>query len=100
MRSNLATGIGHISSISDNKHVGDLSSCNKTGCLKTSCVHACSSCHYGGGLNTNKSYAADFTQGNAAALTAAAKACDSNAWILPETNPVHLHISVSACPKN
>lgn len=103
MKPKLNPGVGVISSISDSNHIGDLSSCNKASCSTTSCVHTCYSCHYGGGINTNKSYAADFgDEGNFAAIKAAALSCDPGAYVLlePMTAPDHVHISVSACPKN
>ncbi len=98
MRAQLPNGIGKISSISDSNFIGNLYQCNVSNCLRPPCVHSCGSCHYGGGLATNKSYAVDFgDETNAAALTAAAKACDSGAYVLDEGN--HLHVSISACPR-
>ncbi|HZJ40888.1 MAG TPA: pilin [Candidatus Saccharimonadales bacterium] len=103
MRAQLPDGIGRISSISDSNHIGNLSTCNTANC--TNCVHTCGSCHYGGGSSTNKSYAVDFgDEENIPALSAAAKACDSEAWILEEFDKIsnkinHLHVSISACPR-
>jgi hypothetical protein len=98
MKTKLNPGVGVISSISDGKHIGDLSACNKAGCSTVACAHSCYSCHYGGGTNVNKSYAVDFgDENNMAALIAAAKSCDPNAYTLDEGN--HLHVSSSACPK-
>ncbi|QQG52239.1 MAG: hypothetical protein HY931_02745 [Candidatus Falkowbacteria bacterium] len=98
MRAQLPNGIGRISSISDSSYIGKLYECNVSNCSRPPCVHSCGSCHYGGGLLTNKSYAVDFgDEGNIAALSAAAKACDSSAYVLNEGN--HLHVSTSACPR-
>ncbi|MFA6416598.1 MAG: hypothetical protein WCW61_00200 [Patescibacteria group bacterium] len=98
MRTQLPNGIGVISSISDSNYIGKLYECNVSNCSRPPCVHSCGSCHYGGGLLTNKSYAVDFgDETNAAALSAAAKACDSGAYVLNEGN--HLHVSISACPR-
>ena len=98
---------GEISSISDNKHIGNLSACNQSSCTKTNkddpdnCVHACQSCHYGGGLNTNKSYAVDF--GDEANRNIYYRAADDCAKILNTSyNKVyhddHVHISIPPCP--
>lgn len=90
--------VGVISSISDSNYIGKLYECNVSNCSRPPCVHSCGSCHYGGGLLTNKSYAVDFgDETNAAALSAAASACDSGAYVLNEGN--HLHVSISACPR-
>jgi len=100
MRGKLPNGVGVISSISDSNYIGNLTQCNKANCASpVPCAHSCGSCHYGGGsLSTNKSYAVDFgDEGNIAALTAAARACDSRAYILDEGN--HLHVSSGACPR-
>ena len=101
MRSILPSGAGRISSISDSNYIGNLSSCNLITCAGSNpkCVHRCGSCHYGGGLTTNKSYAVDFgDEENMVALKTAAIKCDSRAYVLDEGN--HLHVSVSKCPRN
>ena len=94
MRTKLTSGVGRISSISDSKFIGNLGVCNTTKCK--GCAHKCYSCHYGGGVSTNKSYAVDFgDEENMTALIAAAKACSPDAYTLDEDN--HLHVSVSKC---
>jgi hypothetical protein len=94
MHFNLPEGMGRISSISDSNHIGDLIACGKAGC--SNCTHTCGSCHYGGGLATNKSYAVDFgDETNDVQLRKAAAACGA-AFILNEGN--HLHMSVNPCP--
>lgn len=101
MRANLPSGVGKISSISDSGHIGSLQSCNETMCYNVvpKCVHSCSSCHYGGGLTTNKSYAVDFgDEINMSTLIKAAKKCDNRAYTEDEGN--HLHVSASKCPRN
>jgi len=101
MRANLPSGVGKISSISDSNYIGNLQDCNQILCHSKypKCVHSCASCHYGGGLTTNKSYAVDFgNENNITALKTAAQKCDSRAYILDEGN--HLHVSISKCPRN
>lgn len=99
---------GEISSISDNKHIGTLADCNQSDCTKTNekdpknCVHACQSCHYGGGLNTNKSYAVDFgDETNREIYYRAAGFCATE--LATSYNKVyhddHVHISIPPCPK-
>lgn len=99
---------GEISSISDNKHIGTLADCNQPNCVKTNeedpenCVHACQSCHYGGGLNTNKSYAVDFgDENNREIYYKAAGFCATELGI--SYNEVyhddHVHISIPPCTK-
>ena len=102
MRKNLPNGVGRISSISDNNFIGKLTLC-ETNC--SGCVHSCGSCHYGGGLKTNKSYAIDFgDEENKTELVKAANICgvfeepNKPGFILDEGN--HLHMSVPACPRN
>lgn len=105
MRDKLPDGIGEISSISDSNYIGKLHLCNTYSCpisqpplVAKPCVHSCSSCHYGGGLNTNKSYAVDFgDEGNYEKYKKAALECDSGAYVLLEDT--HVHASVSKCPK-
>ncbi len=93
---------GIITSISDKNYVGNLSECDKPNCDKsssTACVHACGSCHYGGGMGTNKSYAVDIGDTeHRDEYQAAVRVCDPGAYFLDEGN--HLHISSSKCPKN
>lgn len=101
MRENLPDGIGRISSISDSNHIGELTICEQSNC--SNCVHVCGSCHYGGGLGTNKSYAMDLgDEENKAALVTAANACgvstNGPGFILDEGD--HLHMSVPTCPRN
>lgn len=101
MRTKLPSGAGKISSISDSGYIGNLQTCNQTLCYSASpkCAHSCASCHYGGGLTTNKSYAVDFgDENNMNVLKAAAIQCDAQAYVLDEGN--HLHVSVSKCPRN
>ena len=96
MRPELWKGVGRISSISDSNHIGSLTDCESS-CSGNNCVHSCGSCHYGGGLGTNKSYAVDFgDEENIAELTAAAQKCNAG-FILNEGN--HLHVSVNPCSK-
>lgn len=100
MRANLPSGAGKLSSISDSGHIGSLQACNQTMCYSVTpkCVHSCASCHYGGGLTTNKSYAVDLgDEINTSAFMIAAQKCDSKAYIKDEGN--HLHISISKCPR-
>jgi hypothetical protein len=99
MRSRLPAGVGTISSISDSNYIGKLAQCNKADCGSViPCVHSCSSCHYGGGDSSNKSYAVDFgDEKNKNAIQIAAYACDPNAYVLDEGN--HIHVSASACRK-
>jgi hypothetical protein len=104
MRPKLNAGVGRISSISDSNYIGRVNECytgRGTNTCKTkspSCVHTCSSCHYGSGLNTNKSYAVDFgDEQNATALKKAAQECGAG-YILNEGN--HLHVSAAVCPGN
>lgn len=101
MRPKLSDGIGKLSSISDSNYIGRLTECNKTSCNSNNpkCIHSCSSCHYGGGLATNKSYAVDFgDEINMDALIAAVGKCDNQAYIKLEDD--HLHVSVAKCPRN
>jgi len=100
MRFNLPDGIGQISSISDSYHVSNLKVC-ESGCT-VPCVHSCGSCHYGGGLGTNKSYAVDYgDEQNEVELEKAANACGvykgGPGYI--ENEDDHLHMSVSTCPR-
>lgn len=96
MRPELYKGVGRISSISDSNHIGTLTDCESS-CSGNNCAHSCGSCHYGGGLGTNKSYAVDFgDEENITELTAAAQKCNAG-FILDEVN--HLHVSVNPCPK-
>ena len=100
MRSKLEPGVGRISSISDGNVIGQLQECNIKDCNRTKCQHSCQSCHYGGGLASNKSYAVDFGndgQDSKKALMEAARACNAK-FILDEGN--HVHVSVNPCPKN
>lgn len=100
MRASLPDGAGKLSSISDSGQIGALQACNQTMCYSVTpkCVHSCSSCHYGGGLTTNKSYAVDFgDETNMAVLKTAAQKCDSKSYVLDEGN--HLHVSISKCPR-
>ncbi|MBN2853947.1 hypothetical protein JXK06_00190 [Patescibacteria group bacterium] len=99
MRNNLPNNIGRISSISDNNFIGKLTLC-ESNC--SGCVHSCGSCHYGGGLGTNKSYAIDFgDEENKTTLVKAANICgvynSGPGFILDEGD--HLHMSVPTCPK-
>jgi hypothetical protein len=93
---------GRITSISDKSVVYpntmDVCTANWS---QPPCAHAKGSCHYNcGGAKAGFSCAADFGIEDAAALTEAANECDPNAFVLPETNPPHIHISTSFCPHN
>lgn len=126
IRGKVDADVGIISSISDSNHIGTLYDCNfpdcckggKDGCpeidrgatSKIHCVHACESCHYGGGKDPktgkiiHKSFAVDFADDeNSAALIKAAKECDKNGYYKVENNASgigkHIHMSVSACNK-
>lgn len=91
------TSVGQISSISDSRHIGNLSSCNQANC--SGCSHSCRSCHYGGGVSGAKSMAVDFgDEWNKKKIISAARACDPEAYILDEGN--HIHVSTSACPRD
>jgi hypothetical protein len=99
MRNNLPDGVGKISSISDSNHISDLTECDQPNCPVMLCVHSCQSCHYGGGTNINKSYAVDLgDEENFNYFKKAANICDSGSFILNGDD--HIHISVSACPRN
>lgn len=96
---------GTISSISDKRHIGSLGDCNKNKCEKEDvdsddyCVHSCNSCHYGGGLSTNKSYAVDLVPSIMAdKYEAAADSCNNKAKFIKEAT--HIHISIPPCPKD
>ena len=104
MRAKLPPYVGRISSISDSGQIGSLTNCEGDSWTDDDCVHTKDSCHYGGGLGTNKSYAVDF--GDAQFETdfiKAAKICDKNPNVKKETNAEkngsHIHISISKCPK-
>jgi hypothetical protein len=98
MRANLPSGAGKISSISDSKQIGTLTNCEGLLYDMNDCVHSKNSCHYGGGLGTNKSYAVDLgDESNKDYFKSAALACDGGAYLLDEDN--HIHISISKCPK-
>lgn len=116
IRKKVPASVGVISSISDNLHLHKLGECNVENCAKGTkgqekcgdvncCVHACQSCHYGGGKKgsdgklINKSYAVDFgDEENATVLINAAYSCDPGGYYALEGD--HVHMSVSACPKN
>lgn len=102
MRPMLASGVGRISSISDSNFIGKLNLCNTADCKKTQtnpkCIHACQSCHYGGGTWAGKSYAVDFgDEANEDVIIKAAKACGAT-YALIESD--HVHVSTASCPKN
>jgi hypothetical protein len=98
MKAILPKGVGRISSISDQDDSdGSLLVKCRDNYTKPPCEHTQRSCHYGGGMPGDaKSMAVDFgDENNAAALGSAAKTCDQNAWVHPESN--HLHISIGKC---
>lgn len=99
MRPKLDPKVGRISSISDSNYIGRLVLCNKEYCYRQpTCVHACRSCHYGGGLSGNKSYAVDFgDEENYEEIKKAAKSCDEYTYVLMEDD--HVHISTKSCPR-
>lgn len=99
MRDKLPVGVGRISSISDSSYVGNVIACDKKPCpVNPPCAHKCQSCHYGGGTNTNKSYAVDFgDEQNSVLIKKAASECGAR-FILNEGN--HVHVSTKDCPKN
>ena len=102
VRANLPSGVGQISSISDNNYIGKLQTCNQALSCQNAipkCAHSCYSCHYGGGTMVNQSYAVDFgDQTNKSALIAAVQKCDLRSYIKDEGG--HLHVSVAKCPRN
>jgi len=110
MRSKLSSGVGRISSISDSKLYTNPPTCSWEPACTSNCSpprdccshsHSCEnqsmSCHYGGQgcYSQHKSYAVDFgDQQNASALSNAARACNSNVFLLYEGN--HLHTSIGS----
>jgi hypothetical protein len=91
MEGKVPAGVGRISSISDSR----ITPGNQTFayCAANGCSHTANSCHYGGRNCVGSSYAVDFgDEQNAAALTQAARSCNSGAVIFNEGN--HLHVSI------
>ena len=95
MVAKVPAGVGRISSISDSV----IANGSKTfaqcaaGGTAAGCAHEVKSCHYGGRSCIGSSYAVDFgDQQNKQALSAAAMACNSGAFINDEGG--HIHISV------
>jgi len=99
MRTDVPLDMGKISSISDHKHIGELTECEDDSYNETDCVHVKNSCHYGGGYGTNESYAVDLgDEKNLNFFIQPALACDPGARIVDEDN--HIHISISKCKRN
>ncbi len=97
MRASLPNGVGRISSISDSGQIGTLTNCEGLLYDMNDCVHSKNSCHYGGGLKSNKSYAVDLgDEENYSIFETIAKQCDSGAFVLDEGD--HTHINISKCP--
>ena len=100
MRNNMPEGVGRISSISDSNWIGNLTICDNLD-FCAGCVHACQSCHYGGGTGSGKSYAVDYgDEENAAAIKHAYEQCRSDGAKYFKNEGDHIHISVRPCPKN
>lgn len=105
MRKYLPAGVGKISSISDNNHMGaKITECHISDCKTkytgdNSCQHACFSCHYGGN-EFNQSHAVDFGDEiyKDLIMEAAGKCDDYVGYILDEGN--HIHVSTTLCSKN
>ncbi len=109
MRRELPDGVGRITSISDNNYIGNPIACDSTEVRGSrtcpeNCAHGCGSCHYGGGLMNNKSYAVDMGMEDRVHIIAAAKKCgvtegtSAPGYLVVEGT--HLHMSVEACPRN
>ncbi|HEY0010816.1 MAG TPA: pilin [Candidatus Paceibacterota bacterium] len=96
MSTQLPKGVGEISSISDERIISGQKTFNQCAIEGNknggTCAHSKNSCHYGGATCRGNSYAVDFgDQQNAAALTAAARACGASD-VYNEGN--HIHVSV------
>jgi len=74
--------------------------CNRPTCnpAKENCGHAINSCHFGGTRCKGSSWAVDFNINvTCSNIADAAKACDSSAWILWESDHTHVSISGRTC---